>query len=125
LARRVALLSLMGAVGALARYWMSGFVQRLEGVAFPWGTLSVNALACFLFGFIWSLGEERFLIGGETRLIVLTGFVGTFSTFSTYVFETTQLMRGSQWLLTLANFAGENLLGFITLIAGITVGRLF
>jgi CrcB protein len=110
LARRVALLSLMGAVGALARYWISGFVQRLEGAAFPWGTLSVNALACFLFGLIWSLGEERFLIGGETRLIVLTGFVGTFSTFSTYVFETTQLMRDSQWLLALANLPARTCL---------------
>jgi CrcB protein len=86
--------------------------------------MSVNGLACFLFGVIWSLGEERFLISGEERLIMLIGFVGTFSTFSTYIFETAQLMRDSQWILTLANLAGENLLGLIALIAGIAFGRL-
>jgi CrcB protein len=105
--RRILLLALAGATGTLARYWLSGFVQR-SNLTFAWGTLAVNGLGCFLFGLVWALAEERLLISGETRIILLAGFMGAFTTFSTYMFETRQMLAASEWLLGATNFAVEN-----------------
>ena len=66
---------------------------------FPRGTLVVNAAGCLLFGRVWCLGEERLVISGKTRLIILVGFLGSFTTFSSFAFETGQLLRDFQrWL---------------------------
>lgn len=116
-------LALAGAMGTLSRYGLGGLVQRILGESFPWGTLTVNALGCFLFGFVWTLAEDRLLISGETRFIVLTGFLGAFTTFSTFTFETGGLLRDSEWLLALGNILGQNVLGLTLLFLGLTVGR--
>jgi fluoride exporter len=121
--KRILLLAVAGALGTLARYWLSGFVQR-SNLAFAWGTLAVNGLGCFLFGLIWTLAEERMLISGETRIILLAGFMGAFTTFSTYMFETRQMLAASEWLLGGANFVVENLTGFVLLILGMVLGRM-
>ncbi|HUY18474.1 MAG TPA: CrcB family protein [Candidatus Binataceae bacterium] len=121
--RRILLLALAGATGTLARYWLSGFVQR-SNLTFAWGTLAVNGLGCFLFGLVWTLAEERLLISGETRIILLGGFMGAFTTFSTYMFETRQMLAASEWLLGATNFAVENLAAFALLILGIVLGRM-
>ena len=122
--RRILLLSIAGTAGTLARYWLSGVVQRIVNPGFPWGTLAVNGVGCFLFGFVWTLAEERLLISGETRLILLIGFMGAFTTFSTYMFETRQLLAASEILLASVNFVAENVFGLILLIAGSALGRL-
>ena len=121
--QRVLLLSAAGAAGTLARYWLSGAVQRFTSATFPWGTLAVNASGCFLFGLVWSLAEERLLISGQTRLILLIGFMGAFTTFSTYMFETRQMLAGSEWMLASANFVMENVAGLVLLILGTVLGR--
>jgi fluoride exporter len=121
--RRILLLAMAGACGTLARYWLSGFVQR-SSLVFAWGTLTVNGLGCFMFGLVWTLAEERMLISGETRIIVLAGFMGAFTTFSTYMFETRQMLAASEWLVGAANFAVENLVGLILMILGVVLGRL-
>ena len=121
--RRLLLLSAAGVGGTLARYWLSGAVQRMTNAGFPWGTLAVNGAGCFLFGLIWALAEERLLISGETRLILLVGFMGAFTTFSTYVFETRQMLTASEWLLGATNFTIENIAGMGLLLLGITLGR--
>jgi fluoride exporter len=125
MATKLAWLALAGALGTLARFAISGFAQGLTKSDFPVGTLTVNALGCFCFGFIWALAEERMLISGETRFIILTGFMGAFTTFSTFAFETTSLMRDAEWLLTAANFLGHMLLGVILILGGMFVGRQF
>src|SRR2546422_383232 len=109
---KLVLLAFAGALGTLARYGLSGLAYRWWGESFPWGTLAVNLLGCFLFGLVWTLGEERLIISGETRLIVLTGFMGAFTTFSTFAFETTESLRDGEWWLAVANFAAQNVLGF-------------
>jgi CrcB protein len=114
-----------GALGALARYSLAGLVQRIGGANFPWGTLTVNILGSFLFGVVWSLAEERMIISGETRLIVLTGFMGAFTTFSTFMFETSALLREAEWSLAALNLAGQNMVGLVCLFLGLLVGRLF
>jgi fluoride exporter len=116
-------LSAAGAAGTLARYGLQGLVHRWSGSAFPWGTLAVNVLGCFLFGTIWALAAERGILSPQTRTICLIGFMGAFTTFSSYVFETSQLMMDRQWLAAAGNFAMENLFGLSGLLAGLWLGR--
>ena len=122
-ARKLLLLALAGVLGTLARYWLSGAVQRLAGFEFPWGTWAVNGLGCFLFGLVWAVPQERFILSTEAMLIILVGFMGAFTTFSTYVFESSQMIRDSQWTLALANLLGQNVLGFVSLLAGMALGK--
>ena len=122
--KQLILLSVAGALGALSRYGLGGLVQRLAGVRFPWGTLAVNALGCFAFGLIWMLAEDRLLISGQTRFVLLMGFMGAFTTFSTFAFETGGLIRDSQWLLAAGNVLAHNGLGLIAVFLGMALGRL-
>ncbi len=123
--KQLGLLAVAGALGTLCRYGMSGFLQRVCGVGFPWGTMAVNLLGCLLFGFIWTLAEERLIISGQTRFIVLTGFMGAFTTFSTFAFESDALLRDSEWLLAAGNILGQNVLGMLCVFLGFFIGRLF
>jgi fluoride exporter len=113
-----------GALGALARYALSGWVQRLGGYDFPWGTLAVNALGCFLFGVVWALAEDRLLISTQGRLFALTGFLGAFTTFSTYMFESGALLRDTQWTGAALNLLGQNGIGLVAVFLGLALGRL-
>lgn len=118
-------IAVAGAAGTLSRYALEGWVQKLCGERFPWGTWVVNGLGCFLFGIIWALAEERLVLSVETRLIVLTGFMGAFTTFSTFAFETSQFMRDSEWFLVAANLIGQNSLGLLCMLLGFAVSRVF
>lgn len=122
-ARTLAWLAVMGALGTLARYGLQGLVQRVAGGAFPWGTFAVNALGCFLFGVVWSLASERLVIGGQARTILLVGFMGAFTTFSTFAFETAELMRDGEWLFALANCLGQVIAGLVLVGLGIALGK--
>ena len=117
-------LAFAGIGGTLARYGLSGLVQRTLGAQFPWGTLFVNVTGCFVFGLFWSLAENRLTISGEIRTVVLIGFLGAFTTFSSFAFETGQLLRDGQWLTALLNLSAQNLLGILMLFVGQNIGRL-
>ena len=101
-------LGIAGGLGALARYGLSTVVQRTSGAVFPWGTLVVNVLGAFVFGLIWSLVENRLVMGVEMRVILLTGFLGGFTTFSSFMFETAALMTDGQWGLAALNLGGRS-----------------
>jgi CrcB protein len=118
-------LSLAGAAGTLARFWVGGFVQRLSGEAFPFGNFLVNLSGCLLFGLIYALVENRSGLPGELRLYVLTGFMGAYTTFSTYMFESVALLQHGQWLAASANLFGQTVLGIVCIMAGLAVGRFF
>ncbi len=120
---KILLLALAGAAGSLARYWVSGAVHAWLGPDFPWGTWAVNVLGCFLFGLVWVLCEERFVISGQTRMIILVGFMGAFTTFSTYVFESARLVGEVSMLRAGANLLGQNVAGFAGLYLGFVLGR--
>lgn len=123
--RELGTLAFAGAVGTLCRYGMSHAIQRWTGAGFPWGTLSVNALGCFLFGLIFTITENRIPVSVQTQLLLLTGFMGAFTTFSTFAFDTSVFLRDSQWLLAAGNFVGQNALGVACVFLGFFVGRLF
>lgn len=121
--RNILLIAFAGAIGSLSRYWLSGAVYRWFGSALPWGTWAVNILGSFLFGLVWVLCEERYLISVQTRTMLLVGFMGAFTTFSTYVFESSQMVIDGEWLRLAGNLAGQNIVGFAALFLGIFLGR--
>jgi CrcB protein len=121
---KLAWLAFAGALGTLARFALYALVQRLHDSEFPWGTLVVNSLGCFLFGLVWPLAEERLVISGETRFIILTGFMGSFTTFSTFAFETSALARDAQWFPMIGNLLAQNGLGLVCIVLGMALGRM-
>ena len=123
--QKLLLIGLAGALGALARYSLGGLVQRFTGATFPWGTFVVNIIGAFLFGLIWSLVEQRLVISVETRVIILSGFLGAFTTFSSFMFETSSLIGEAQWGLALLNVGGQIVLGLAAMFLGLAAGRLF
>lgn len=116
-------LALAGACGTLARYGLGGWVQRMTSPGFPWGTLAVNITGCFLFGLIWALAQQRLAVAPEVRTIVLVGFLGAFTTFSSLVFETEQLMAQSEWVRAALNVFGSLAAGLAAYLAGAWLGR--
>ncbi|MEO2048545.1 MAG: fluoride efflux transporter CrcB [Pirellulales bacterium] len=121
--QKIAWLALAGALGTLTRYGLGGFAHRFHQGSFPVGTLTVNAVGCLLFGFVWIAAEERAFISTETRVIVLTGFMGALTTFSTYVFDSGQMLRNSEWLLAGGYFFIQNALGLFCLYLGTVLAR--
>ena len=121
--QKLLLIALAGGAGALARYGLGGLVQRWTGGGFPWGTVAVNVVGCFLFGLVVTAASERFGLSVEMRIIILTGFMGAFTTFSTFAYESQQLMADGQWLWAFGNIALQLVVGVAMMIAGIAVGR--
>jgi fluoride exporter len=118
-----AALFVAGGIGTLARFTLGMAVSRWLGGNYPWATASVNLLGCLLFGFFWTLAEQRQLIGPETKLVVLVGFMGGFTTFSSYAFETAEMLSYSQWGHALGNIALQNGMGIAAVFAGFILGR--
>ncbi len=117
-------LALAGALGTLARYGLAGLAQQIGGSSFPWGTLAVNLAGCFLAGLFWTLFETHLPLSGRTRLILLVGFMGAFTTFSAFILETGELVRASEWSYAALNLGLQNVLGLAALFGGAALARL-
>ena len=100
----------------MARYFVAGWAQR--SAVFPFGTLAVNVLGCLLFGLIYAAAQERFLLSSQARAVLLIGFVGAFTTFSTFIFETLAMIQDRDYLAALAYWGLNQALGFAFLILG-------
>ena len=118
-------IGLAGGAGALARYGLAKFVQDSTKGLFPWGTFTVNVAGCLVFGLLFVVMTDRFNVNPHVRAVVLVGFMGAFTTFSTFAFETGEFLRDGQWLLAVGNVAGQNLFGLAALFAGLSLGKLF
>jgi CrcB protein len=123
--QKLAWLSLAGAMGTLARYGLAGLVHRIDGSSFPWGTVAVNIIGCFVAGWLYVIFENRWAVSGETRTIILVGFMGAFTTFSAMILETGVLLRSTDWMYAAGNIALQNGVGFISLWAGMALARMF
>lgn len=121
---KIILLFCAGGLGSLSRYLLSGVFQRAINISFPIGTYLVNVIGCFLFGLIWAYAQDRLSLSPEFRVIVLTGFMGAFTTFSTFIFESAALLDSAQWPYFLLNVVGQIITGVILLKLGLTLGRL-
>lgn len=120
---KLACLGLAGAAGTLARFWCYELLRRNFASTMPWGTWLVNISGSFLFGLVWVLAEERNLVSAEFRFFALVGFMGAFTTFSTYIFEVVDLLRADAVVLAFVNLAGQNLFGFAAVLAGMAAAR--
>ncbi len=109
-----------GAMGALARLGVVLITNSMLGHQFPWGTVCVNVVGCFLFGLVFSISPP---LSDSTKLIVLGGFMGAFTTFSTFAFESVEAMQRGFWFVALGNIALQNTLGLVSVAAGISLGR--
>jgi CrcB protein len=112
-----------GAVGALGRFWMSNGVYRLLGRDFPWGTLSINTLGSFLMGLLFVLFIERLAAGAEARAAILVGFLGAFTTFSTFSVETIALIEEGYVAKAFLNMGASVLICLLACWVGVLLGR--
>ncbi|MBW2273390.1 MAG: fluoride efflux transporter CrcB [Deltaproteobacteria bacterium] len=100
-----------GAAGAVLRYVVAVQGQRLSQSVFPFGTLTVNVLGCLLIGLLGTLFAGPVIVREEYRFALLVGFLGGFTTFSTFGFETLALVSDREWWLASANVLASNVLG--------------
>jgi len=115
-------LALGSLLGGFARYFMAGWVYRLLGTDFPYGTFVINLSGCFLIGLFSSLSEIRFLIGPNTRFFLMTGFCGAYTTFSTLILETANLAQDGEMLRAFVNFTASGAFGLILFKLGSYLG---
>jgi len=112
-----------GTLGCWARYAMTNLVQAIYGRDFPYATLSINVLGCFLMGFLFIETLERLTVSGYVRTGILTGFLGGFTTFSTFAMETLLLAEQGQGAKSVL-YAGLSLgLGVVAAVGGAYIAR--
>jgi CrcB protein len=120
---RLLLVALGGALGSLARFGLSSFVQRSTASALPWGTLSVNTLGCLIAGAVIAWLEGRATPGVDARLFIVVGLLGGFTTFSAFGVETLLLLREGRAGAALFNVAANLLLGIGAAVLGWSATR--
>jgi fluoride exporter len=115
-------LSLGGVAGALLRYVTSGAINQFMGVSFPYGTFMVNMVGSFLIGLLWGLSEE-IAVSPNLRLFLFVGFLGSFTTFSTFTLETMNYLRDNNARTAIANILISNIVGIILVFTGILISK--
>jgi fluoride exporter len=105
------LIALGGALGSIARYWVGATIINRMGARFPWGTVVINLTACVVIGFSVTFLTRRADLNPAWRYLVPIGFVGAYSTFSTYEWETLSLMRAGTFALAAVYALGSLVLG--------------
>jgi fluoride exporter len=118
------LISLGAMLGANARYWIGNIVARKLGASFPYGTLIINITGSLLLGFFLTLATERLLVDPRWRLLIAVGFLGAYTTFSTYTYESLSLIQSGQWVLGIFNSIGSVILGVGAVGLGIYLAKL-
>lgn len=117
------IISLGAILGANARYWLGGWAAEKFGTAFPYGTFIINITGSFVLGLFITLVTDRFLVDPAWRLLIAIGFLGSYTTFSTYTYESVNLVLNGQPWLGLLNLIGSSLLGGVSAVAGILLAR--
>ncbi|HEX9890560.1 MAG TPA: fluoride efflux transporter CrcB [Actinomycetota bacterium] len=121
---RTALVGGAGALGAMARYLFEGLVSTRWPGIFPLGTFLVNASGCLLLGFVFTVTTERFLVEPAIRSAITIGFLGAYTTFSTFSLETLRLIEDGAYLVAAANALGSLAAGLVAVYVGIVLGRM-
>lgn len=110
--RSIFFVAIGGLIGSVARYLIAITVSRQFSSVFPYGTMGINILGCFLIGIFYALAEKGNLLTPEWRLFLTTGFCGGFTTFSTFSYETMNLFQDGEWIYLSIYVFGSNLIGF-------------
>ena len=117
------LISTGAILGANLRYWVGGWAAERFGTSFPYGNLIINLTGSFILGFFITLATDRLLLDPRWRVLVAIGFLGSYTTFSSYTFESMSLILDNQWLPGLLNLFGSAFLGGLAVFLGILLAR--
>lgn len=117
--RLLAALFISGGLGALSRFGVTSYAAAVWGKGAPWGVAAVNIAGCFCFGALAALFASRSNWDPQIKTVVLTGFLGAFTTFSTYMFDLYALVRSGEYSRAFADFLVQNGGGFIAVLAGV------
>jgi len=118
----ILLVALGGAFGSVSRYLLGTWIQSVsKSIDFPYGTLTVNLIGCFVIGFLSQLAEARGVFTSETRAFVFIGILGGFTTFSSFGNDTINLLRDGETFNALANVGANVILGLLLVWLGRTV----
>ncbi|HPS19793.1 MAG TPA: fluoride efflux transporter CrcB [Candidatus Omnitrophota bacterium] len=113
-----------GTIGTFARYFLSTYIHSVVGVGFPYGTFVVNIIGCFIIGFIAAFADNKILFDSNLRLLLMVGFCGAFTTFSSFIFETSGLLREGESVKAFLNIISSVTVGFIVFRIGAVLGKL-
>jgi CrcB protein len=119
---KIIAIGIAGLAGTLARYWLSGVLDQWWGGTFPFGTLIVNLVGCLAIGVLFH-SMEKYLIDPVVRSVVLIGFLGGFTTFSSFAVQSFNLLRDGEIFLASANILISNMVGLFLVWVGYSVSR--
>ncbi|MGB8261602.1 MAG: fluoride efflux transporter CrcB [Terracidiphilus sp.] len=119
------LIALGGALGSVARYWVGSTVSGRMGTRFPFGTFVINLTACLIIGFTLTLLGRRVELNPAWRYLIPVGFIGAYSTFSTYEWETLSTLRSGAFALAALYAGGSLVLGLVAVWGGAWIAELF
>jgi fluoride exporter len=120
---RSAIIALGGALGALARYQLTALIQARVPAGFPWGTCAVNITGCFAMGIAATVLTDRLVVHPNVRFLIPIGFIGAYTTFSTFEYETFRAVSEGSWAIGVANVAGSVIAGYVALWLGVALAR--
>lgn len=113
-----------GALGAVSRFCLGNLISRIIGSALPYGTFVINIVGCFFMGLIMTMIIERGMLSAAWRLFLCVGFLGGFTTFSSFGYETLMLLQEEKIVAALAYVGGSIILGLMSAALGVAVGKL-
>jgi fluoride exporter len=120
---RYVMIAIGGAIGAIARYQVAAVVQARVPVGFPYGTFVVNVSGCLIMGFATAVLTERLVVHPNWRFLIPIGFVGAYTTFSTFELETFRAASEGAWAIAGANVIASCVVGYVALWAGFMLAR--
>jgi len=122
---KLVVVALGGAIGAIARYWLGNLINSRVPMQFPLGTFAINVTGSFIIGFFLTMVNQRITVHPNWRLLIAVGFIGAYTTFSTFEFETLKLIEDGNLVSAALNVVLSLLLGFIAVWLGVAAARKF
>jgi fluoride exporter len=115
-------LAIGGLTGTFARYFLAGTVYEILGTRFPYGTLIINLSGCFIIGILTTIAENKSFLSPNLRVLLMVGFCGAFTTFSTFMLETSNLIKDGETIRAFINVLLSVVVGFIVFKVGVMLG---
>ncbi len=122
--RQLVFIAAAGALGTVSRYGLSELTHNIVGRSFPWGTLVINIAGCFILGLLMTLFSGATIISKEIQLALTVGFLGAFTTFSAFSYDSFKFFHSGSWEIGVLNIIANVLVGLLAVMGGMGVARL-